>query len=70
MMGYRSPGTSCTPKDALDGNRHQEAAAAFLSRLREWPVVDEAFLDLDHPMPGLSGFDERLAEEIRRVVEG
>jgi len=35
---------------------------------RAW-VPAERFLDINHPMPGLSGFDERLAEEIRRVVE-
>jgi hypothetical protein len=35
---------------------------------RAW-LAAEKFLDLNHPMPGLSGFDERLAEEIRRVVE-
>ena len=43
------PGTSFTEvrghplhrKDALDGNRPQEAASAVLSRLREWPVVNE-----------------------------
>jgi hypothetical protein len=37
-MVYRSPGTSFTRKDALDGNEPEEAASAFLSRLREWPV--------------------------------
>jgi hypothetical protein len=36
---------------------------------RAW-VSAEDFLDINHPMPGLSGFDERLAEEIRHVVEG
>ena len=36
---------------------------------RAW-VAAENFLDINHPMPGLSGFDARLAEEIRRVVEG
>ncbi len=35
-MVYKSPGTSFTRKDALDGNQPEEAASAFLSRLREW----------------------------------
>jgi len=38
------------------------------------PLVDarrwlgaEAFLDFDHPLPGLGGFYEPLAEEVARV---
>ena len=44
-MVYKSPGTSFTRKDALDGNKPEEAASALLSRLREWPVVDERVLN-------------------------
>ena len=36
MIVYKSPGTSFTPKDALDGNQLQELESAFLSRLRDY----------------------------------
>jgi hypothetical protein len=36
---------------------------------RAW-LPPEAFLDFDHPMPDLSGFHDRLAAEIVRVLPG